>query len=237
LKEVGFVLNKVVYLLAIVALLFAGCVEMTVSQTVEKDGSSVAAMSVDASKMSEAVGESDWTETEETDLSDSCANVTDLAVSCTATRTSFSVSKRFSTPESSGFYEFVVENGFPDVVYTLTVKKLPVSSFGLPSEDDENSQALGKEFSSGAAAESVSMMKMMGIKLSYDVTVPGEIVSATPGGKVSANNAKFDLLDVLDEEENIVVKSRELNLPYVAGAAIILLAIIACAAWFVSKRK
>ncbi|HII39213.1 TPA: hypothetical protein HA318_04400, partial [Candidatus Micrarchaeota archaeon] len=49
-------MNKVVYLLAIVALLFAGCVEMTVSQTVEKDGSSVAAMSVDASKMSEAVG-------------------------------------------------------------------------------------------------------------------------------------------------------------------------------------
>lgn len=214
------------------ALLLAGCVKIDFDQAVDRDGGSFITERIDMSAlvaMSEQYGG-------DSDMSDICVNITSgqSGLGCEYDDGVVTVNKSIKPGE--GKYTFTKTSELPYTVYTLEVRTLP--ELADPEELDSSGSAPGtaKDFKDPEAKTSAATLKTAGAAITYTVSMPGEIYSAE-GGKIADGKAEFDVLDLMSEGEYIVVKSRELDLLVVGGAAVLLLAVIGGVAFFAIKRK
>ncbi len=148
------------------------------------------------------------------------------------------------------YYSFESEEGIPYSTYVLTIKRVPTDRFGELTDDllveagvAERSTATGTPVVLGDS-ETMSVageLKALGVGITYIVDMPGEIVYARSDGiegRVDYSTARFDLVDVMQNSGQIVVRSRELNLPYLMLIAIaVVLGALALSFFWEKKAK
>ncbi len=207
-------------------ILLLGCISIDYSQKVDRNGDSVITQVIDMSALT-SLGSQYASASDQ--LSTVCQNLTknDSSINCSYDSGVITVSKPVRAKD--GQYNFTKQSAFPDVIYTLEVRKLPqvvdsgnVSSVGSAPQTDA-------DFKNPSAKLGAASLKTAGVSMTYTIEMPGEIFSAENGEIVTdqsgRKSAKFDVLELMTDGEYIVVKSKELDLVMVAiaGGAVVLL--------------
>src|SRR4030095_2696624 len=192
------------------AILLFGCVEIGYHHKVERNGNSAITETIDLSgllAMSNSTGQP----------ADVCINVTkgETDVKCTFKDGVLNVSRTFS--ETDGYYTFSKSSEFPNIIYTLEVRKLP--PVVDQSAGGTGAPALDADFKSPGSKVSSKTLDAAGAEISYEVEMPGEIYSAE-NGKIEDGKAVYNVLDLMDDGEYIVVRSRELDMQSLLLAAL-----------------
>jgi len=118
----------------------------------------------------------------------------------------------------------------------LTVKKIPTDKFSRSLE--RILREAGVVEGSGSAAEAIDLLndnskeaeflRKFNVNIVYTIEMPAGITEATAGdvsGAIDGTSVSFDLLEVMENQAPIVVKSSQLNTSYVIiAAAIVVLA-------------
>lgn len=235
-------------MIGITMLLFFGCISFDYSQKVDREGNSVITETIDMSALF-SVG-SRYANTSganlTSQLSEICNNLTkkDTSIKCTYDRAGIlSVTKKINA--NSGQYIFIKTSAFPDVIYTLEVRKLPqiIELDNISTDMATSSLEMGIDFKDPTAKLVAATFKTMSISIKYSVEMPGELISAENGKIVVDSSgkkiAKYDALELMTEGNYIVVKSKELDvvtLAMVGGAAVLLIGGIIVAMTLLKKK-
>ncbi|MBU0526932.1 hypothetical protein KKE92_00470 [Candidatus Micrarchaeota archaeon] len=176
-----------------------------------------------------------------TDFEDgSMENVSDLCsidpeLRCSVDGKVITITESFSPGEH---YNFQVDYGIPFITYTLTQKKIPTDVFSVSLDKLLRKAGViegGVEGSADAIdlyneeenKENAGFLRRFKVNLSYQITVPTTIDEARAGnvsGIVDGSTATFDIVDLMEESQPIVIKNSELNMGYlVIIAAVIIL--------------
>jgi hypothetical protein len=218
---------------ALLAILFAGCVNIDYQQVVDRDGGSVLTEKIDLSAL---IAMSQQYGSNESDFSTICINITKGQSSIDCRYDDGIITVKKSLKASDGQYTFTKSSELPYTVYTLEVRKLPNI---VDTKDLEGSGTAGDtsvDFKSTQAKTAAATLKTAGAGMTYNVSMPGDIYSAEHG-EIKGGQAHFDVLELMSNGDYIVVKSHELDLVVVGAAVLALLVVAGAAAFLVLKRK
>jgi hypothetical protein len=174
-----------------------------------------------------------------------CKNQTRIICSVDAPNKTITMSDDFA---SGGYYEFTSEYGLPFVTHTLTISRIPTDRFSslldsvllganVTSSSGGSSTAIDLH-DSATNRENSKVLRQLKANITYTVIMPIAVSEAKCGnvsGVVNGDQASFDLLDVLDQSQPIVVKSDEANLGYITVIAGIVV-IVALAISFMGSK-
>lgn len=148
------------------------------------------------------------------------------------------------------YYTYSVDNGLPYITYTLTVTRLPNDLFAADLQD----VLAGAGAAEGGAAavdaldfadtatnsRSIPILKLLDANLTYAASMPGQVTYAMAGGvegAASGSSASFDIVKVMEAGKPIVIRSQELNSPYVFGIGAMIAILILGYAFTTTKPK
>lgn len=218
--------------LLVLCMLSAAALDQTYVQTVERDGSSVIEKSADLGLLSTELNLGSFER-----MAEACGVAEDL--DCTVDIEAKTVVLRDSF-QSGGYYSYESEYGFPFTTHTLTIESIPTDRFSrLMDRLFDRADATDIPASSvsplylrdkGQNQEGAELLKQVGVTIEYTVELPSGISEAHAGevaATIEGNKATFDLVEVLEASEPMVVKSSELNYSYtiLAGGIIVLAAL------------
>jgi len=216
--------RRLMALALVLAFLFqSGCVSVDISQKVERDGSSFMENRIDMGGM-ESVGT--------LSASDLCDKITsaEASVGCRLDDDILILNRTLKATD--GMYYFNRTSEFPYAVYALEVREAPA----ILNADTATEAGLGGEakdpidFKDPSAKPTAAMLRAAGVRLTYDIEMPGEMLSAENGeiivGGAGKGMARYDIVRLMDEGQYIVVRSKELDMPAIlmaVGAAVLLI--------------
>lgn len=208
------------WILSIFALvLLFGCIEVETYHKQNSDGSAEITQTMDLSGYVDTmISMNQMNNGEELDLDElaesfdeACVNMTDeMDVECTANSEDWTITISGHIDAEDAFYEFEVKEEFLSKKYLLTVDELP--DFGY----NDDGQLGSGSITDPSNAEGISMLQSYGVEMTYVIEMPGEITSAEYG-EIEGNTVTFDLLEMMEEEEEIFVTSEESAIPCVSG--------------------
>lgn len=138
---------------------------------------------------------------------------------------------------SGGYYEYSSDYGLPFITHTVTVTRIPTDRFSsildsilrgsnVTSGSGGSTTALDLR-DSKANRENAKVLRQLGVNITYTIIMPAQASSASSGnvsGRIDGQSASFDLVEVLDQSQPMVVKSEEANLGYmtvIAGVIVV----------------
>lgn len=153
--------------------------------------------------------------------------------------------------QPGGYYTYSVDYGFPFIIYTIEIDKVPTDLFAndfgnLLNAANATSSAGGVSgpidlTDQAADAQNAAVLRELNANINYTIIIPLNVDYAAAGNAsatVSGSTAQFDLLSVMEASSPMVVRSRELNWTYiVALIGLIALAALALAYFLPKKRK
>jgi len=211
-------MRNIAILMFAVSILLTGAIAQEYTQTVERDGDSVITKTFDTTLLHSY------------DINKIAAVCQNSEFSCSVEDGKMSLS--INVDEDSRYYEEETEYGLPFITYTLTLRTVPTDMFA--EEMNKILVAAGYEEGPDVPAieiwkrdsEAVSVLRNFG-DISYTIYMPGNVVE-TSIGEMSGSTATFMFSDAYMVEENIVVKSQEINSGYlVLGIMLVVLIIFA----------
>jgi hypothetical protein len=230
-----------------VSLLLSGCISISYEQKFDASGSSTLTQRMDFTRLvdlsKQVQNNSSPSQPSVADsLQQSCGNYTGKVDSCKVEGNELVIVRSLKLGDK--MYDFKVESEFPNKVYVLTVDYLPNSDLNSGLEF-----ALGSSGGAGLGSSGLNNanrlsempkstpngLKTMGIDLTYVVEMPAEVSSASVG-KISGKTVKIDLVEAMQNQEPIVIKSKELDAVSVGIAAGAVLVVIAGAAFLFSRK-
>ena len=206
--------------IGLLGILSTGCISLDFTQNVARSGDSVLTESMDLSALLAAGSQYASMGGQ---LSEACDNITaaDSTINCSYDSGVLTLSKPLKA--SDGQYIFNRTSQFPDVIYTLEVRKIPQVADPGSLGSGSSGVATDSDFKSQDAKLTSSTLKAAGASMTYSIYMPGKIISAENGkisrGEDGIEYAEYDVLDLMGEGEYMVVRSKELDLPLVAIAA------------------
>jgi hypothetical protein len=223
----------------LLSLLLTGSVYQTYVQEVDVDGKSVITREEDANLFLGLFGEN---------ASEKIEQACDADSTCSYSDGRLTLAEDFGP--SDGYYEFDTVYGLPYIEYQLEVKKIPTDRFmeklssifataGLSEATSQNGKAIILS-NKDENAQMARFIRESGLDIVYAIRMPGEIVAATAGevsGEMTYSTANFSMGDVLSESKPIVVKSRELNIPYIVFILAVLVIAAFAASFFFGRKK
>jgi hypothetical protein len=236
-------MRKELFALLLVSLIGSAAIDQEYIQNVSKDGSSKIVKTSELSLFSGILSK------------DALANMD--AVCKTTAKIDCSVdveAKTVTITESfnpGGYYTFDTDFGFPYITNTMTINRVPTDKFANSLErllilanatepsQGGSVQPLDIRDAEGNR-ENVQFLKRFKANLTYTVIFPFPVSEARAGnasGVVDGSTVRFDLVEVLDQSQPMVIVSREVNWGYfVAIAGVAVLAALAVS-FFRAKRK
>jgi len=219
---------------AVLALvLLFGCISIDYTHKVERSGASVLSTKIDMSALTSAAAGMNASAQAESDLKfvKACDDAKRQKPDITCTYANGIITLSGPLKVEDGQYAFAIDRGLTTVRYTLTLEKIPELASGL----DQNlaGAAAGQggqqpettlKFTDAKAAEQAGQMSSI-MKITYSVEMPGKIVQAEGADSIEGSSAKFDVLERMKSNRNIVVVSEEadyINLIYLAAVLIVL---------------
>ncbi|RLG19508.1 hypothetical protein DRN67_02525 [Candidatus Micrarchaeota archaeon] len=222
--------------LLVLSLLF-GCISLQYDHKIERSGDSVLSMSANISVLAGMVGGVGGNETDfNQQQTEACLEkeAADPKLQCEYADGVMTLTRPLSLNE--GYYEFETEQDWATVRYTFTLEQLPDID---PTESDVSAgtgsagiEDLTLKFTDPQAAENVDQMRQM-LSAKYIVEMPGTVVSAEGAEMVEGSSATFDILDMMENGQNIVVVSEEdnyMNLIMIGGGILVLIVVVILAA-------
>lgn len=226
----------------IISAMLAGCISTETMHEQHADGSADLTQTTDMSALSSLGGSGSAYSSYYSDaLSQSLATVCDKyeeGVSCSEEGGSVTLKKHFKPSEA--FYKFEVRDEIFVKKYRLTVDRIESlgdyssSSLGSNYTDSEYTSPYGTSLGSYgdlSANETVTLsssssklignlLKQMNMEYTYIVRMPGKISEAQGAMAQNESEAKFDLIQQMQNRKPIVVVSEEVNRPFVLIAGI-----------------
>ncbi|HSB47196.1 MAG TPA: hypothetical protein VLD37_04215 [Candidatus Bilamarchaeum sp.] len=214
----------------LLAVLFAGCISIHFDQAVDRDGNSAITQKIDLSTLAGMEQQSG------SNLSDVCVNLTASRpdIECMVENDVVIMKRQFKA--SDGDYTFTRSSELPYIIYTLEIRKIPDLGKGLDTSEIAGAAPFDMDLKNPQMKKSALGAKMVGATMTYNISMPGEIFSAEHG-QIKDGTAQFNLLEMMEDGNYLVVKSREPDLVVVGAAALLVLAVAGAAAFFVLKRK
>ena len=218
-------MRNIAILMFAVSILLTGAIAQEYTQTVGRDGDSVITKTFDTTLLHGY------------DIDAIAAVCQNSEFSCSVEDGKMSLS--INIDEDSRYYNEETEYGLPFITYTLTLRTVPTDLFS--EEMNKIMVAAGYEEGPDVPAaeiwkkdsEAVSLLRNFG-DISYTVNMPGNVVE-TSIGEMSGSTATFMFSDAYRVEENIVVKSQEINSGYLV-IGIMIVVLIAFALSFMKKK-
>ncbi|MFH0738178.1 MAG: hypothetical protein V1827_06040 [Candidatus Micrarchaeota archaeon] len=223
--------------LAFMFLFQFGCVSVDISQKVERDGSSFIEDRIDISRL-ESLGT--------LGASDICDKIAsgEPEVGCSLSDDILTINKTIRP--SDGLYYFNRASEFPYATYTLEVREAPsiisaetAQDAGLAGEAEDPT-----DFKDPSAKPTAAMLRAAGVRMTYEIEMPGELLEAQNGEIVTSEAgkkvARYDVVRLMDDGQYVVVRSKELDMPailMVVGAAVLLIGGIIVAAVLLKAMK
>jgi hypothetical protein len=210
--------TKSLILVGLIAFFFFGCVNITYNQKVDRDGNSIISEKIDLGPL---LALSNQSASMASQMSDPCANLTDAGVTCTYSNSTITITRAFKL--SDGKYKFTKKSEFPNVVYTIELNELPtiINSSSSTSLGDAGTSG---DFNSSSAKSAALTLSGMRTNITYIVEMPGEVYSAE-NGQIKNGKAEYDIVSLMSNGKNIIVKSKELDMMLLAiiGGSFVLL--------------
>jgi hypothetical protein len=233
---------KKIILLLLASLLFTGSVVQTYEQKMYETGDSLITEHLDLSLFSQVMPNNSIPK-----MASAC--LSDLKLNCEVDVDSKSITIIRSFSANNNHYTFQAEQSIIDTLYTLTVIKIPNDRFkdslnevmveaGVSETKGPAEVAINLNDKEGAAETAASMEKL-DLEILYEIEMPGEVVSAKAGdirAEIDDSAVRFDMVEVLKDSEPLVIKSRKLNLIYVAGVFAVLILILISVSFFIKKK-
>lgn len=225
--------NLIVLLL--LATLASGAMDQAYMQTVAADGTSAIMKTQDLAVFSSMVSFPA--------LEEACATMS--SVQCTVTGQKITITERFAS--NTGYYTYVRDDGFPFITHTLIITHIPNDVFSasldrvlMAANASTGGVATPPIDIAADNAELVTVLKLLKVKLDYEVVMPVQPYEAYAGnatGTITGNSASFDLVQVMNASQPIVVRGRELNL----GILVLVIGVVVLAglaySFFGTSRK
>lgn len=224
---------RILAVFAVLVLLF-GCAEYSYTQEFKEDGNSTLELRIDYTYTIEMYAEYEG-KTYETKLQEfknekknECEELVNAnsGITCKVEKEIVEISIDLLSGE---YYNFTKKNNIPDHVYILELNKIlnlnlldPVTgidAFELNGNLSEENRV------------KLQAAKNLGIKLEYIIIMPGEIFDASSGeveGKIEGNKATFNLIEVAENAEPIIVKSKKVDEIYLY---LVYLAVVVIFVW------
>ncbi len=211
-------IRKIFVILLFSVIMLNATIDQTYVQHITRDGSSTITKTDDISLFSSMLGGSEAL----INIDNACKTDEDLACKFDIQEKIIELTSDF---EPGSQYKFEVNYGIPFIEYKLTIKKIPTERFSSQLDnilmkanviESPGKSVKDIELEAGDA-EIIDYMRLLGMTMSYQITMPGEIYSTSSGVVVSdtdKNSATFDILDRIERAEYVTIKSRELNLGY-----------------------
>jgi len=218
--------------LLVLCMLSAAALDQTYVQTVERDGSSIIEKTSDLGLLSTELNFGAFER-----MAEVCSGSAELDCSVDVEGKTVILRDSF---QSNGHYSYESEYGLPFTTHTLTIESIPTDRFSrLMDRLFDEADATGMPASSVSPLylrdkeqnrEGAELLRQVGVTIIYTVEVPSGISEAYAGeviATIDGNTATFDLVEVLEASEPMVVKSSELNYSYIilAGGIIVLAAL------------
>lgn len=216
--------KKLLLLTLLVAVLFAGCIDVKTYQKFGRDGSSTVTESIDYSTLAQMASSMNGSNS----MGNPCANVTTPGISCAYADNVVNLTKTITAADAASAYDFKVERGFPYITYKLTVDKVPFFS-GSKASDNSTAgveQSLSGSLTDPSAKQSAASLETIKMTISYEVQMPGSVTRADNSETFIDDWAKYDLLSLMKEGKNVYVESQELNVEHVSYAVIIVVVVL-----------
>ncbi len=235
-------MRKILFLLMLTPLLFAGSLSQTYHMKVYESGDSVISQSLDLTFLDTLLPEGALS-----DMQTICVLQPELECSVEVETKMLYLSRSFS--DNDPHYNLEVEQGLPYSTYRLTLEKLPndrllealndiTAAAGISPNDDVAIKPVDLTDETTTSMMATGL-RLMGMEMAYEIEMPGEIVSANSGNvqaQVSGSTATFDMVEVLEESEVIVVTSRQVNWLLIILICMVI-AVAALALSFVRKKR
>lgn len=223
-------------------ILLTGAVQQEYVQNVEPGGNSIISRKADIGFFGDMLpgGSIDAME-------NFCSQSSEIECSVDSENFSILISDSFSA--DSVYYDFISEESLPYITHTLTINRIPTDRFSELTDDIIVGAGIYEESSSPVDpvvlgdAETAGMARSMDyldIDIRYYVEVPGQITSVECGelqSSISGNQVDFSLVDAMKQQERIVIRSRELNMPYIILICIALAMGALALSFFWEKKK
>ncbi len=152
-----------------------------------------------------------------------------------------------------GYYEFSSDYGLPFITHTVKVTRVPTDRFSSILDGILRGANVTSSSGGSAAAldlldakanrENAKVLRQLGVNITYAIVMPSPVSEASSGNytaSIDGQTARFDLVEVLDQSQPMVVRSNEANLGYltvIAGAIVIVAIAISFMGSKTVKRK
>lgn len=239
-------------------LILSGCVSQSYTHNVDKNGNSEISVVMDFSKLPFYASQFGKTKDQSKSvlskaLAEACENTAkiDKSTECSVQDDKVLMKKSFT--DKDGYYTFEVNEGIPYRTYRMIIYKIPSESFAkllYPTAKKYTSDFLSADIEGvpliiDLRKKQENAITASGLKLlpdfdyTYEVQMPGEIINSYYGNnsvQSSGNKVKFNLVQVLEKSEPLVIESKEINILLIG---LIIGAIIIIGLWlsFFSKQK
>lgn len=215
----------------VLSLALAGCVKIQTTQTLAPNGDLTTETKMDLGGLvaaAQSMGEGGAEELTQ-NLTTACPELQKSLVGKNASNVSCSVSGYVITASYKENIAtsamFSVSQGFPFITYTYRFGKH--DTFANMTQGLEEG---GQEFSK-------DMLKSAGVEAKYVLAMPGTLSKASVG-EIKDNKLTVDALVVEPAAlKDAYAESQELNIPYVAGAALLIILILAAALFLFTRKK
>ncbi len=151
------------------------------------------------------------------DFEDTCDEVEE-GVECTVDVEKSIVTLKKTFTSENAFYTFETESDFFTKNHKLTVDELP--NFKKEGVEEADGAPTGK-ITDTTNLEQAKLLQTYGVEMTYIVEMPGKITSAEGSEEIEKNVATFDLLEMMDDGEPIVVESKETGLFCMPGLVLL----------------
>ena len=250
-------MKKIILAFAVFALIIlAGCINLTYEHTINPDGSSTLKQMMDLTGYIEYMKTSGAGTGQAIDASQLSAFCTTGAsqftegTSCSVEGNSVILKKSFT--KQDGFYSFESSGGLFGGKYKVVISKIPAKAFMKENTNDTVGGAGGGLGSGAAGASDIDFSdkaknlqtgtgaKTIGMNMTYVVEMPAPITKATAGkysAKIGGNKASFDLLQVFDDSEPLVIEAEGGNGMLLIVAVVIVVLVVLLLLWFFVFNK
>lgn len=197
--------------LVIALIAFSGCVSVEVFHTLNRDGSSFVVQKMDFSNlpaMASVYGSATPAEFCEKIMSDN------PGLGCVFEGKTVWLNRTVSPDE--GLYIFNKTMDFPYSIYRLEIRKTPVIVSAATSDELGKDAGEVSDFKDPSAKPTAAMLRLAEIKATYNIRMPGEIISVENGDLLMDDQgkayARYDVLQLMTDGEYMIVESKELDL-------------------------